>query len=96
MALGAGLPGALAAGPPGAPPGGAPPRPAIPPGAKAVGLINLAIKVLMTYLTVEPDQEEKAKVTQCLHVLQQVLAKDQADARGGGPAPSGPPRPPGL
>jgi hypothetical protein len=54
-----------------------------------IRILNQVLQLLHRYLTVEPDQEDKAAVAKLLALTQGLLAKDQKDAEaalGGGPA----------
>jgi hypothetical protein len=67
-----GLYGALAGG------GAAPDAPAPDAGPSGPeGMLTLSIKALMEYLKYENDHTLKAKVSQCLYILQQTLASKQ-------------------
>lgn len=58
------------------------------PEDQPVDLLKQMIDLAKSYLDVEPDEEDKATMTKVLQLLQQYLAKDQADqqaAMGGNP-----------
>lgn len=68
--------------------GGFPPDQGGSPEDQPIDLLKQMIDLAKSYLDVEPDEEDKATMTKVLQLLQQYLAKDQADAQaamGGNP-----------